>query len=136
MLLTTEKSLKLKIVDAVPEIQAKKLEKQAKYYNRTSRSLKSLKPGEIIQMQPNLGEKVWQKGKVITEVSPRKYKVEVNGKIYDRNRKFLRRTSENSRSENDDESLSNDLSFEEENHNDRRTRPPDNAHQPRGASPE
>ena len=136
LLPTTEKALKPKIVDGVPEIQAKKLEKQAKYYNRTSKSLKNLKPGEIIRMQPTPGEKVWRKGKVITEVSPRKYQVEVNGKSYYRNRKFLRRTSENSRSENYDESLSDDLSFEEENHDDHRTRPPDDTHQPRGASPE
>ena len=88
LLPTTEKALKPKIVDGVPEIQIKKLEKQAKYYNRTSKSLKNLKPGEIIRMQPTPGEKVWRKGKVITEVSPRKYQVEVNGKSYYRNRSF------------------------------------------------
>ena len=115
LLPTTEKSLKPKIVDGVPEIQAKKLEKQAKYYSRTSKSLKSYYRSFPKKIPSSL---------------------EVNGKSYYRNRKFLRRTSENSRSENYDESLSDDLSFEEENHDDHRTRPPDDTHQPRGASPE
>lgn len=91
---TTENLLKPKIIENVPDIQSRKLEKQAKYYNRSTKALKNLDPGEIIRLQPDPGQKEWRKGKVVEELSPRKYKIEVNGKFYIRNRKFLRKTTE------------------------------------------
>ncbi|XP_066938886.1 uncharacterized protein [Macrobrachium rosenbergii] len=90
----TEILLKPKIVDRVPEIQTKKLIRQAKYYNRSCKNLVSLKPGDVIRVQPVPEKKKWKKGKVIKEVPKRKYKIEVEGKVYFRNRKFLRKTSE------------------------------------------
>ena len=41
LLPTTEKLLIPTIVDGIPEIQAKKLEKQAKYYNRITQKLET-----------------------------------------------------------------------------------------------
>ena len=76
---TTETLLKPKIVKNVPEIQLRKLEKQAKYYNKSSKDLKRLSAGEIIRLQPDPGQKVWRKGKVIKEVLPRRYKIHING---------------------------------------------------------
>ena len=90
----TDKLLKPNLIKGIPKIQKKKLENQKKYYNRSSRNLKVLKPGDVIRLQPNPGEKYWKKGKVVEEISPRKYKVSVNGKYYVRNRKFLRYTTE------------------------------------------
>ena len=90
----TENLLKPKIVENVPEILSRKLERQARYYNRSSKDLKQLNPGAIIRVQPVSGQKLWRKGKVIEEISPRKYRIEVNGNEYVRNRKYLRRSTE------------------------------------------
>ena len=73
----------------------KKLQKQAKHYNAASRDLQNLKPGDNVRMQPSPGEKTWKLGKVVEEISPRKYKIAVDGKFFTRNRKYLRYTKEN-----------------------------------------
>ncbi|XP_064115239.1 uncharacterized protein LOC135221369 [Macrobrachium nipponense] len=88
---TTENLLKPKIVDGVPEVQTKKLIRQAKYYNRSCKNLVLLKPGDVIRVQPVPGKREWKKGKVIKEVSNRIYRIEVEGKVYLEIANFLER---------------------------------------------
>ena len=67
--------------------------KQAKYFNRNAKPLQELKPDDIIRMR-RPQESTWSKGKVLRKVGIRSYKVEVNGRVYRRNRRQLRATCE------------------------------------------
>ena len=66
-----------------------------RFYDRTSKQLRELIPGELIRMY-HPGNKRWLLGKCIKRVAPRSYVVEVNGVRYRRNRSFLRTTCEES----------------------------------------
>jgi len=66
-----------------------------RFYDRTSKSLRELIPGELIRMY-HPGNKRWLLGKCIKMVAPRSYVVEVNGVRYRRNRSFLPTTCEES----------------------------------------
>ena len=48
-----------------------------------------------------IGTKIWKKGKVLRKVGIRSYEVQCNGNIYTRNRKFLKRSTAESESEDD-----------------------------------
>ena len=82
-------------VSRVPDIQEKKLKKQAKYYNQSSKDLPLLNPGTVVYVQPVMGEAKWKIGKVVKEISPRSYIVQTDGRQYIRNRKFLRKATSN-----------------------------------------
>jgi len=66
-----------------------------RFYDRTSKPLWELIPGELMRMY-HPGNKRWLLGKCIKMVSPRSYVVEVNGARYRLNRSFLRTTCEES----------------------------------------
>lgn len=67
--------------------------KQAKYYNRGSRPLSRIYPGDAIRMKlPGCEE--WTPGECIKEVSPRSYLVRVGDRQYRRNRRQLLHTRE------------------------------------------
>lgn len=68
--------------------------KQAKiYYDRGTRSLPPLKIGDAVRIEPEGGQKSWQRGKVSKIIGDRRYIVASEaGAILERNRRFLRRT--------------------------------------------
>ena len=65
------------------------------FYDRTSKPICGLIPGELIRMY-HPGNKRWLLGKCIKMVAPLSYVVEVNGVRYRLNRLFLRTTCEES----------------------------------------
>ena len=67
--------------------------KQAQYYNRSSRPLSQIYPGDAIRMKIP-GSEVWTPGECIQEVSPRSYIVRVGDRQYRRNRRQLLHTGE------------------------------------------
>ena len=76
--------------------------RQRKYYDRGARHLSPLNDGEAVRLQPTqIGTKIWKKGKVLRKVGIRSYEVQCNGNIYTRNRKFLKRSTAESESEDD-----------------------------------
>ena len=86
--------LKPKVIDD-SRFMDKKYKRMKRFYDRTSKSLRDLIPGELIRMY-HPGNKRWLLGKCIKMVAPRSYVVEVNGVRYRRNRSFLRTTREES----------------------------------------
>jgi len=86
-------SLKPKVIDSC--VMEKKYKCMKRFYDRTSKQLRELIPGELIQMY-HPGNKRWLLGKCIKRVAPRSYVAEVNGVRYRRNRSFLRTTCEES----------------------------------------
>ena len=69
--------------------------KQANYYNRGTKELDDLLPGDIVRIQPSCKRKPWKKGKMDSKVSIRSYNVKAeNGGLYRRNRRNLRCTYE------------------------------------------
>ena len=97
---------KQKIIANVPQIQSHKLRKQSFYYNKGSKDLKNLNPGDHVRVQPDPGKKEWTPGVVIEELSPRKYKVKMKGSTYVRNRKYLKATGKKFIDQNDNCPLS------------------------------
>ena len=81
------------VISDVPENIKIRKQKQKHYYDRHSHELPKLLDGDAIRMQlPR--KKEWSLGRVIGEEGTRSYLVEVNGKHYRRNRKWLRATPE------------------------------------------
>lgn len=67
--------------------------KQSQYYNRSSRPLSQIYPGDAIRMKVP-GSEVWTPGECIKEVSPRSYIVRIGERQYRRNRRQLLHTGE------------------------------------------
>ena len=64
---------------------------QAKYYNRNTGDLPSLKTGGTVYVQLVPKMRNWIPGHIIKKLSPRTYKIKThNGGIYIRNRKFIK----------------------------------------------
>ena len=83
--------LQPKINPKVNERIRKGEETQKKYHDRGAKELSTLRPGEIVRLQPTHGnEKKWKRGKILRQVGIRSYEVECKGYTYTRNRKFLR----------------------------------------------
>ena len=87
------KQLKPTLIEGVTERMEKSKEKQKRYFDRQSRTLKKLSTGDVIRMRCP-GDSKWSLGKVIEVMGFRSYLVEVNGRRYRRNRKHLRTTAE------------------------------------------
>ena len=68
-------------------------EKQKRYFDRQSRTLKKLSTGDVIRMLCP-GDSKWSLNKVIEVMGFGSYLVEVDGRRYRRNRKHLRTTAE------------------------------------------
>ena len=73
----------------------KKYNRMKRFYDRTSKPLRELIPGELLRMY-HPGYKRCLLGKCIKMVAPRSYVVEVNGVRYRRNRSLLRTICEES----------------------------------------
>ena len=70
--------------------------KQEHYYNRGTRELTELQPGDTVRMKPlpTDRQKLWKKGVVVKQVAPRPYEVDLQGSVYRRNRRHLVKTKE------------------------------------------
>ena len=67
------------------------------YYNRGTRELSALKKDDVVRIKPRNSGRTgrWTKGCVIEQVGVRSYNVKTeDGRIFRRNRKFLRQTKE------------------------------------------
>ena len=58
--------------------------------NKTRKELSVLKQGQVVRLQPLDNSTQWKEGKVTKQLKNRTYEVEVNGKLYRRNRGFIR----------------------------------------------
>ena len=93
----SKKLLKPKVVTGVQEKLRKRKEIQSKYYNRVTRELSALKKDDVVRIKPRNSDRTgrWTKGCVIEQVGVRSYNVKTeDGRIFRRNRKFLRQTKE------------------------------------------
>ena len=81
------------VITDIPERIKVRKQKQKFYYDRHARELPKLCEGDAIRMRLP-GESKWSLGRVISDVGNRSYVVEVNGKQYRRNRRYLRTTPE------------------------------------------
>ena len=66
---------------------------QASYYNKLSKSLPEIQPGEVVQMKLP-GDNTWSQALCKEKVVPRSYEVECNGQTYHQNQKHPRVTPE------------------------------------------
>ena len=82
-----------RVISDVPEKIKSRKQKQKFYYDRHSHELPTLREGDAVRMRLP-GENEWSLGRVIGEEGPRSFWVDVNGKHYRRNRKWLRATPE------------------------------------------
>ncbi|GBL84302.1 hypothetical protein AVEN_121607-1 [Araneus ventricosus] len=75
---------------------------QKHYYDRSSKILTELKPGDKIVVQ-NVKTKIWEPAVVLSKAkTPRSYKIKtLYGRVLVRNRKFLRLSKVNHKSYND-----------------------------------
>ena len=79
---------------------------QSKYYNRGAKELSPLRKDDVVRIKPRNNDKTrrWTKGHVIEQAGVRSYKVKTeDGKILQRNRKFLRLTKESFNSDLEDQ---------------------------------
>ncbi|XP_046341780.1 uncharacterized protein K02A2.6-like [Haliotis rufescens] len=88
--------LKPELVDSVSAKKALKHRKAKLYYNSHAKELPELTVGQPVRVQPVPSDTMgkWRHGTCVRQVSTRSYIVDIDGKEYRRNRKFLRSTSE------------------------------------------
>ena len=89
----TKSLLVPQVISDVPEMIKFRKQKQKFYYDRHSHELPALHDGDAVRMRLP-GENEWSLGRVIGEEGPRSFRVNVNGKHYRRNRRWLRATPE------------------------------------------
>ena len=84
--------LKPQICENVEQKLIDKKKKQADAYNRHTKELSTLQPGQVVRVRA--GDR-WVKSKVEEQVDVRSYKIQTeNGRVYRRNRRHLRPTLE------------------------------------------
>ena len=96
LLPTSASLLKPKVPVMVKKQLTNKRRKQASLFNRGSKSLSELKPGDTVRMrpEPDTTNKTWRKGVCKKKVAPQSYEVVSEGKLYRRNRRHLALTRE------------------------------------------
>ena len=69
---------------------------QERYYNKGTRELPELLPGDTVRLKPlpTDCEKQWKKAIVVKQVAPRSYELDLQGSVYRRNRRHLGKTKE------------------------------------------
>ena len=92
-LLITKSLLVPQVISDVPEKLMSRKKKQKFYYDWHSHELPTLHDGDAVRMRLP-GENECSLRRVIGEEGPRSFLVDVNGKHYRPNRKFLRATPE------------------------------------------
>ena len=99
LLPTSNHLLKPKIPKEVEDKLTLKKAKQAMYYDRGTKELEQLLPGDLVRIQPQPSKlrkrKEWTLARVEGKVDIRSYQVRTeDGRVYRRNRRHLRRTRE------------------------------------------
>ena len=89
---TAETLLRAKVDKEITKAMMNKRLRSKQYYDRVSRTLLELHNEQPVRVR--IWGKKWSLGKVIRQVTPRSYLVEVNGQQYRRNRTFIRPTEE------------------------------------------
>ena len=89
----TKSLLVPQVISVVPEMIKFRKQKQKFYYDRHSHELPALHDGDTVRIRLP-GQNEWSLGRVIGEEGPRSFRVDVNGKHYRRNRRWLRATPE------------------------------------------
>ena len=70
-------------------------QRQAKYFNRNTKTLKDLPDGAVVRMKPfQTTDKTWKKATVLRKVGERSYEVDFNGQVLRRNREHIRASKE------------------------------------------
>ena len=79
--------LQPKIVERNEDKLKERKAKQEHYYNRRTRELTELQPGDTVRMKPlpTDRQKLWKKGVVVKQVAPRSYEVDLQGSVCRRN---------------------------------------------------
>ena len=88
--------LQPKIVEGTEDKLKERKAKQEHNYNKGTRELPDLRPGDTVRMKPlpTDKQKLWKKGMVVKQVAPRSYEVDLQGRFYRRNRRHLVKTKE------------------------------------------
>ena len=99
LLPTSNQLLKPKIPVNVDQKLKLQKAKQSEYYNKGTKELEELRPGDIVRIQPQKSQfgkkKEWTRARVEGKVDIRSYQVRTeDGRSYRRNRRHLRRTRE------------------------------------------
>lgn len=91
-----------KVIDTVKQNKTVKHQKAKLLYDKSAKELPELTKGQPVRVQPSSADPKakWRYGTCVDQVSPRSYIVNVDGKEYRRNRKFLRSTVETMPAEN------------------------------------
>ena len=102
---TTVQLLKPQLPVDVEQKLRKNKAKQSFYYDRGSKELNDLQPGDVVRIQPPRGigrRKPWNKARVGEKVDVRSYEVRTeDGRVLRRNRRHLRLTKETNTSDNE-----------------------------------
>ena len=81
------------MISNVPEALKRIRSQKKAHYDKCSKELAELKPGDIVRLEQD--GKYEKKGKVISKSTrPRGYEVNVNGRLYERNWKHLLKVNE------------------------------------------
>ena len=88
--------LQPKIVEGTEKRLKERKANQECYYNKGTRELPELPPGNTVRMKPlpTDCEKQWKKATVVKQVAPRSYEVDLQGGVYRRNRRHFVKTKE------------------------------------------
>ena len=78
------------------EMLTMKRQRSQNYYDKIAHELPPLREDNVVSAKPNPGDKTskWHCGQIISKLGERLYLVDVNGRGYQRNQKFLRATLE------------------------------------------
>ena len=88
--------LQPKIMEGTEDKLKERKTKQALFYNKGTKELPELQPGDTVRMKPlpSDKEKLWRKGSVVKQVAPRSYEVDLQGTMFRRNIRHLVKTKE------------------------------------------
>ncbi|KAL9970142.1 hypothetical protein ACROYT_G022469 [Oculina patagonica] len=108
LLPTANQLLRPQVVEGVAEKIKVRRQKAKHYFDRGSKELPELKIGQPVRVKPSPSqrENKWRLGTCVQQVAPRSYIVDVSGREYRWNRKFLRTTLEPVQEEPDTVELS------------------------------
>ena len=91
-----ENMLKPRVEEGIVDKLKMKQDKYKAQYDRGTMTLSAMQVGQrvTVQKRPDLKSEPWVKGSVVTQEGPRTYIVSVDGRLYRRNRRFIRVLSE------------------------------------------
>ena len=97
LLPTAETLLQPEITEGTKGKLKERKTKQALFYNKGTKELPELRPGDKVRMKPlpkGNDEKLWRKGSDVKQVAPRCYEVDLQGTVFRRNRSHLVKAEE------------------------------------------